>query len=102
MLSRFGARYREYKYFMTQDSERCQPCDSPTRHPMLHTGCRVGTHAVLATMLYIAPRRCRPLDIPAMQQAASYLVGEHDFRNFCKMDVEHVLTFRCLNYTVST
>ena len=32
-----------------------------------------------------------------MQQAAGYLVGEHDFRNFCKMDVEHVLTFRLLS-----
>jgi tRNA pseudouridine(38-40) synthase len=57
LLCRFGARYREYKYFMTQDSQR-------------------------------------PLNIAAMQQAAGYLVGEHDFRNFCKMDVEHVLTFR--------
>lgn len=22
------------------------------------------------------------------------MLGEHDFRNFCKMDVEHVLSFR--------
>ncbi|KAG8805574.1 hypothetical protein FRC17_005447 [Serendipita sp. 399] len=28
----------------------------------------------------------RPLDIPRMQEAASRLVGEHDFRNFCKLD----------------
>lgn len=28
----------------------------------------------------------RPLDIDAMRQAASYLEGEHDFRNFCKVD----------------
>jgi len=27
------------------------------------------------------------LDIPAMQIAAGYFVGEHDFRNFCKLDV---------------
>lgn len=26
------------------------------------------------------------LDIPAMKEAASYLIGEHDFRNFCKTD----------------
>ncbi|OAV90097.1 hypothetical protein PTTG_28444 [Puccinia triticina 1-1 BBBD Race 1] len=27
-----------------------------------------------------------PLDIPAMRRAASRLVGEHDFRNFCRID----------------
>lgn len=37
---------------------------------------------------------CRPLDVAAVQQAAGHLVGEHDFRNFCKMDVEKVHTFR--------
>ena len=34
------------------------------------------------------------LDIAAMQQSASYFVGEHDFRNFCKLDLEHVKSFR--------
>ena len=29
-----------------------------------------------------------------MQQAAAYFIGEHDFRNFCKMDLEHVKSFR--------
>lgn len=38
---------------------------------------------------------CRRLDIPAMQQAAKHLLGEHDFRNFCKMDVQQVNSFRC-------
>ena len=33
-------------------------------------------------------------DIRRMQQAASYFVGEHDFRNFCKADVRHVSNFR--------
>lgn len=27
-----------------------------------------------------------PLDVEAMREAASYLVGEHDFRNLCKVD----------------
>jgi len=31
------------------------------------------------------------LDIAAMQRAAEQLVGEHDFRNFCKPDVVQVL-----------
>ena len=34
------------------------------------------------------------LDIIAMRQAASHFIGEHDFRNFCKMDLEHVKSFR--------
>ena len=34
------------------------------------------------------------LDIEAMQQAAAQFVGEHDFRNFCKVDAQHVSNFR--------
>jgi tRNA pseudouridine38/39 synthase len=30
------------------------------------------------------------LDLGAMQAAAQHLVGEHDFRNFCKADVAQV------------
>jgi tRNA pseudouridine38/39 synthase len=33
------------------------------------------------------------LDKTAMQGALSYMVGSHDFRNFCKMDVEKVYNF---------
>ena len=33
------------------------------------------------------------LDIAAMQQAAAYFVGTHDFRSFCKVDAQHVSTF---------
>jgi tRNA pseudouridine38/39 synthase len=35
----------------------------------------------------------RTLNIGHMQEAASYLVGEHDFRNFCKMDVVNCSNF---------
>jgi len=39
------------------------------------------------------------LDINRMQQAADQLVGDHDFRNFCKMDVITVSNFRrVINY----
>ena len=34
------------------------------------------------------------LDIAAMQEAAQLLVGEHDFRNFCKMDVAATTNFK--------
>eukprot|EP00004_Rigifila_ramosa_P018240 TRINITY_DN4513_c0_g1_i2.p1 TRINITY_DN4513_c0_g1~~TRINITY_DN4513_c0_g1_i2.p1 ORF type:complete len:288 (+),score=59.96 TRINITY_DN4513_c0_g1_i2:450-1313(+) len=33
------------------------------------------------------------LDLEAMRVAASLLVGEHDFRNFCKIDTAHVSNF---------
>lgn len=35
----------------------------------------------------------RKLNLSAMQAAASFLVGEHDFRNFCKADVPNVTNF---------
>jgi tRNA pseudouridine(38-40) synthase len=34
------------------------------------------------------------LDVAAMQQAAQLLVGEHDFRNLCKLDIGNVTNFR--------
>ena len=36
----------------------------------------------------------KDLDIPSMQKAASLLLGEHDFRNFCKMNITEVSNFR--------
>lgn len=36
------------------------------------------------------------LDLAAMHAAATKLIGEHDFRNFCKMDVTSVQSFRRL------
>jgi len=33
-------------------------------------------------------------DFQRMREAAQHFVGEHDFRNFCKMDVENVTNFR--------
>ena len=34
------------------------------------------------------------LNIAAMQEAASYLLGNHDFRNICKMDIANVSNFK--------
>eukprot|EP00850_Spirogloea_muscicola_P020178 SM000208S06348 [mRNA] locus=s208:139228:143570:- [translate_table: standard] len=34
------------------------------------------------------------LDLAAMRTAAAYFVGEHDFRNFCKMDALNVHNYR--------
>lgn len=33
------------------------------------------------------------LNIDRMRTAAQYLIGNHDFRNFCKLDVENVTNF---------
>jgi len=35
------------------------------------------------------------LDIDAMRTAAGYFLGEHDFRNFCKLDVQKQITNFC-------
>jgi tRNA U38,U39,U40 pseudouridine synthase TruA len=47
--------------------------------------------ATMRTYRYYFPRRS--LDIPAMRAAAGELVGEHDFRNICKIDLEHTQNF---------
>jgi len=36
----------------------------------------------------------RPLDVAAMQRAAGYLVGEHDFKSFCSVDTLAKTTVR--------
>lgn len=42
---------------------------------------------------YFFPNCDNSLQIEAMRQAVNYLVGEHDFRNFCKADVPTVKSF---------
>ena len=34
------------------------------------------------------------LNVAAMREAAGDFVGDHDFRNFCKVDAQHVSSFR--------
>ncbi|KAJ8603920.1 hypothetical protein CTAYLR_009711 [Chrysophaeum taylorii] len=45
-----------------------------------------------------APKTARNYDVDAMRDAARRLVGDHDFRNLCKMDVEHVKNYRRVVY----
>lgn len=40
------------------------------------------------------------LDISRMESAAKLLIGEHDFRNFCKMDVAATINFKRRIYSV--
>jgi tRNA pseudouridine38/39 synthase len=63
--ARFSCRERRYRYFFTQ------PAYLPTPDPRTSSA---------------------NLDLDAMKEAASYLVGSHDFRNFCKIDPSKQLT----------
>lgn len=38
----------------------------------------------------------RPLDVEAMQEAANYLVGEHDFKSFCSSKTQVLTTVRTI------
>lgn len=57
--ARFSARTREYRYFICTDQAR----------PLL--------------MRDFSWHLGKELDLDAMRKAASYLIGEHDFRSFC-------------------
>lgn len=50
--------------------------------------------AAYRTYRYFFLRGDQSLDIAAMQRAADYLVGTHDFRNLCKMDIANVTNFK--------
>lgn len=58
--ARFDCQYRHYKYFFTAGA------------PFVRTAHLYGPSP--------------PLDIDAMRRAAQSFLGEHDFRNFCKVD----------------
>ncbi len=69
--ARFSCRERQYKYFFTNPCFLPPPEDPSKPNPQhqITNGVREGW-----------------LDIAAIKEAASYFVGEHDFRNFCKID----------------
>ncbi|KJZ80190.1 hypothetical protein HIM_00040 [Hirsutella minnesotensis 3608] len=69
--ARFSCRERQYRYFFTQ------PAFSPDP---FHVQPRAGRSASGATV------KTGWLDIDAMRDAAKRFEGEHDFRNFCKVD----------------
>ncbi|KAB2577532.1 Pseudouridylate synthase 3 [Lasiodiplodia theobromae] len=72
--ARFNCKERRYKYFFTN------PAFAPTPGP--------------AGVYNGGERSMREgwLDIAAMREAASYLEGLHDFRNFCKVDPAKQIT----------
>ena len=72
--ARFSCKERRYKYFFTN------PCFTPTSPSSTNGPANV------------AVEREGYLNIPAMQEAAAYFIGLHDFRNFCKLDPSKQLT----------
>jgi tRNA pseudouridine38/39 synthase len=67
--ARFSATTRTYRYFFVR-----------------HIGCASGGQKVVGN-------RRGDLDLERIQTGLNYLIGTHDFRNFCKMDVEKVYNF---------
>jgi len=74
--ARFSCRARHYRYFFTN------PAYSPIP----------GSDGIRRRRIDNTPTRDGWLDIEAMREAASYFVGEHDFRNFCKIDPSKQIT----------
>ncbi|TLD38298.1 pseudouridine synthase [Venturia nashicola] len=63
--ARFSCKERQYRYFFTSPAFLPAPGPAGLQKNMQREGF---------------------LDIEAMQKACDYLVGSHDFRNFCKID----------------
>lgn len=68
--SRFSCKHRHYKYFFTA------PSAGSSKSRNIHN----------------SKSRRAGLDIKRMQDAANRLVGEHDFRNLCKVDATKQIT----------
>lgn len=75
--SRFSCKHRHYKYFFTAPTPPLTSA-SPTSDSVESPNKRM--------------RIGGSLDIKRMQEAANRLVGEHDFRNLCKVDATKQIT----------
>jgi len=74
--ARFSCKERVYKYFFTNPAFLPQPTTSKTA----------------STSSSASAQAANYLNINAMREATSYLVGSHDFRNFCKVDPTKQIT----------
>ena len=83
--ARFSCKERVYKYFFTNPAFLPFP-------DLLPTSSQSEQHPTSSTDSKSLSRREGFLDIYAMRTAASYLIGTHDFRNFCKVDPTKQLT----------
>jgi len=94
--ARFSASYREYLYFFASPYvpgagalDRGSSTGAAAASRGGNAGARASAGAAAAAVGAAAP-----LDVAAMDEAARHLVGEHDFRSFCKLDASgHVKHF---------
>ncbi|OJD24068.1 tRNA pseudouridine(38-40) synthase [Blastomyces percursus] len=86
--ARFSCRERRYRYFFTQ------PAFSPTPGPLgfLKRGRQEQGLGRSTNVAHTEQPREGWLDIEAMREGAKYLIGSHDFRNFCKIDSSKQIT----------
>ncbi|EDN09646.1 conserved hypothetical protein [Histoplasma mississippiense (nom. inval.)] len=86
--ARFSCRERRYRYFFTQ------PAFSPTPGPLgfLKRGREENCLGEGSGAPHNEQFREGWLDIEAMRKGAKYLIGSHDFRNFCKVDPSKQIT----------
>ncbi|KAG5301631.1 pseudouridylate synthase [Histoplasma ohiense] len=86
--ARFSCRERRYRYFFTQ------PAFSPTPGPLgfLKRGREENCLGEGSSAPHNEQLREGWLDIEAMREGAKYLIGSHDFRNFCKVDPSKQIT----------
>lgn len=109
--ARFSAEFREYKYLIAY-----QPPASPASSEggaaepaaagagngaapaAASTGGAGGAQQPRDPQAGLAPA----LDVERMREAAAHFLGEHDFRNFCKVDVAQVQNFtrRVLDFRI--
>ena len=74
--ARFSCKERVYKYFFTNPAFLPQPSTSKTTSVSASSSVQAASY----------------LNIDAMREAAGYLIGSHDFRNFCKVDPTKQIT----------
>ena len=83
--ARYDCLYRTYKYFF--------PREVRTRG-LNHTKDHKPLYLIPFGEGYTVAHSSQNLNIEAMRQAAQQYVGDHDYRNFCKMDTVNVANFR--------
>ncbi|TKY88936.1 hypothetical protein EX895_002177 [Sporisorium graminicola] len=79
--SRFDCTYRHYKYFF--------PSGPPA---LFYPPPSLSSATISAAGLPSQDAGATRLDIPLMRDAARRLLGEHDFRNLCKIDASKQIT----------
>ncbi len=97
--SRFSCTGRTYRYFFPARNLNIAVRCGAVRCGAVRCGAvrcgavRCGAVRCDAVRCGAVPSRCVPVDPQNMQAAAASLVGRHDFRNFCKMNIMAVNSF---------